>query len=108
MKRAKFSFKLESKGRLANVFFYPENKTMSIRLTSEDRKTWENDEFELLVEDPFDYLLEVYAISGTEWKAQLDIIDDDGESKKFLSWSGVTGDTSRNTSERTKPVKNLP
>ncbi|MNE00332.1 hypothetical protein D3C80_927400 [compost metagenome] len=70
------------------------------------RKEWENDEFELLVENPFEYTLKVFAVTGTEWEAELKIITSDGE-KAFLKWEGETGDTKRNVSIRTKPLKNI-
>lgn len=108
MKKAKFYFKLTSKGRLANVFFYPEQENSTIILDSNsDRKEWENEEFELLVEDPFEYTLQVFGISGTDWEAELKLITD-SDKKDFLKWKGTTGDTRRNISVRTKPIKNLP
>lgn len=108
MKKAKFYFKLTAEGRLANVFFFPEQEKSTIFLeTDQGRKEWVNEEFELLVEDPFEYGLQVFGVSGTEWNAELKLIIDN-EKKEFIKWSGVTGDTRRNISERTKPIKKLP
>lgn len=108
MKKAKFYFKLTAKGKLANVFFFPEKEETTIILnTDSDRKEWENDEFELLVEDPFDYTLKVFGVSGTEWEAELKIFSGN-DKKDFLEWKGETGDTRRNISVRNKPTKNLP
>ncbi|GAA0892590.1 hypothetical protein GCM10009122_22690 [Fulvivirga kasyanovii] len=107
MKTVKFNFKLTSKGSLANVFFYPEQEDVSILLKADSKgKEWKNESFELLVEDPFEYTLHVYGVSGTEWEAELKIIGD--SEVNFLKWSGTTGDTRRNISVRTKPTKNLP
>lgn len=106
MRKVKFYFKISSEGTLANVFFYPEQENVSILLTTEDKKEWENKEFELLVEDPFEYTLMVFGVSGTSWNAELKIISPEGK-KEFLSWNGETGDTRRNISVRTKPVKNI-
>ncbi|MDQ6530929.1 hypothetical protein [Flavobacterium sp. LHD-85] len=107
MKKVKFHFKLISKGTLANVFFYPEQEESTIILKSDSkRKEWENDEFELLIENPFEYTLKVFGVTGTEWEAELKIITLDGE-KAFLKWEGETGDTKRNVSIRTKPLKNI-
>jgi hypothetical protein len=108
MKKVKFYFKLTSKGSLANVFFYPEQETISVILERDsDSKEWKNESFELLVEDPFDYELQLFGMSGTEWEAELKIINGT-EKVDFLKWSGTTGDTRRNISIRTKPVINLP
>jgi hypothetical protein len=108
MKKTKFYFKLTSKGSLANVFFYPEQENVSIRLeTDSDKKEWENNSFELLVEDPFEYTLQVFGVSGTDWDAELKIITESNKND-FIKWSGQTGDTRRNISIRTKPIKNLP
>lgn len=108
MKKVKFYFKLSSKGRLANVFFFPEKEDSTIILeTNSNRKEWKNKEFELLVENPFDYTLQVFGVSGTNWEAELKLITDAGE-KDFLHWKGTTGDTRRNISIRTKPTKNIP
>ena len=108
MKKAKFCFKLTSKGKLANVFFYPEQENSTIILDSDsDRKEWENEEFELLVEDPFEYTLQVFGGSGTDWEADLKLIAN-SDKIDFLKWEGTTGDTRRNISVRTKPIKNLP
>lgn len=108
MKKAKFYFKLTATGRLANVFFFPEQERSTVILeTNSGKKEWVNDEFELLIEDPFEYTLQVFGVSGTSWEAELKIITDD-EVKDFIQWSGTTGDTRRNISERTKPIKNLP
>jgi len=107
MKKVKFHFKLTSEGRLANVFFYPEEENSTIILEADsERKEWENEDFELMVENPFEYVLKVFGVSGTEWKAELKIITQDGE-KDFLKWEGITGDTKRNLSVRKKPVKNI-
>lgn len=107
MNKVKFYFKLTSKGRLANVLFFPEQENTSILLeTNSDKKEWENDEFELMVENPFEYKLQVFGVSGTKWEAELKTIKD-SEKKDFLSWSGETGDTRRNISERTKPIKDV-
>ena len=108
MKKAKFYFKLTSKGSLANVFFYPEQEDVSIILETDSiRKEWRNESFELLVEDPFEYILQVFGVSGTDWEAELKIITKSSKID-FLMWSGQTGDTRRNISIRTKPIKNLP
>lgn len=107
MKKVKFHFKLTSTGTLANVFFYPEQEESTIILKADSkRKEWENKEFELLVEDPFEYTLKVFGVSGTKWEAELKLITADGE-KNFLKWEGETGDTKRNISVRTKPLKNI-
>ncbi|MDP5199811.1 hypothetical protein [Flavobacterium sp. DG2-3] len=107
MKKVKFHFKLISKGTLANVFFYPEQEESTIILkTDSKRKEWENEEFELLIENPFEYTLKVFGVTGTEWEAELKVITPDGE-KAFLKWEGETGDTKRNISVRTKPTKNI-
>lgn len=109
MQKVKFKFKLVSEGRLEKVRFYPENEMMSIHLDkSEDRKTWSNNEIELLIENPFDYTLKVFGVSDTEWTADLKIILSDGNEVNFLEWKGTTGDTARNLSVREKPVKDLP
>ena len=108
MKKAKFYFKLTSKGSLANVLFFPEKEKVSIILkTDSTRKNWENKEFELHVEEPFEYLLQAFGVSGTEWKAELKIVVNNVK-VDFIEWEGITGDTRRNISERTEPVKNLP
>ena len=108
MKKAKFYFKLTSKGRLANVFFFPEQERVTILLeTDQGRKEWINQEFELLVKNPFEYGLQVFGVSGTEWSAELKLIIGN-EKKAFIEWSGITGDTRRNISERITPIKNLP
>ncbi len=108
MKKVKFYFELKSEGSLANVFFYPEQEEVSIRLKTESqRKKWKNDSFELLIEEPFDYVLKVYGVSGTKWEAELKIVSSI-ENKSFLKWSGTTGDTRRNISIRKKPIINLP
>jgi hypothetical protein len=107
MENAKFHFKLESVGRLANVRFFPEQDMSSIILTVDnDRKVWENEEFELLVLNPFEYTLQVFGVSGTEWEATLKIIGNSGESD-FIKWKGETGDTKRNFSVRTQPTKDV-
>ena len=108
MQNVKFSFKLTAKGKLANVFFFPENSDHTIRIETKDFKIWENEEFELEVNNPFEYKLRVYGATGTDWEAILNITDDNDESKEFIKWKGTTGDLSANTSERTNPVKNLP
>jgi hypothetical protein len=108
MKNAKFYFKLTSQGSLANVSFSPEKEELSIVLKFDGpRKNWENKEFELLVENPFEYILKVFGVTGTSWKAELKFLED-GVKKDFLEWDGVTGDTRRNFSERTTPIKNIP
>lgn len=108
MEKVNFYFELTSKGSLANVFFYPEKENVSVRLeTDSDRKEWKNESFELLVENPFEYELQVYGVSGTEWEAELKIIKK-SDAKSFIKWTGTTGDTRRNISVRTKPIKNLP
>lgn len=107
MKKAKFYFKLTAKGSLANVRFYPEQENISIIIeTDSKRKEWKNESFELLVEEPFDYNLQVFGVSGTDWEAELKLIK---KSTKvdYLKWSGTTGDSRRNISIRTKPVINL-
>lgn len=107
MKKVKFHFKLESLGRLANVRFFPEQDMSSIILTVDnDRKVWENEEFELLVLNPFEYTLQVFGVSGTEWVATLKIINNAGESV-FIEWKGETGDTKRNISVRNQPTKDI-
>lgn len=106
MKTVKFYFKLESKGSLENVYFYPENEPSIIISTSAVKKEWENKSFELMVQNPFEYKLVVFGVSGTEWKAELKIIKDN-EKVDFLSWEGTTGDTRRNISERKKPTKDV-
>lgn len=107
MKKVKFYFKLTSKGTLANVFFYPEQEESTILLKADSkRKEWENEEFELLVVNPFEYTLKVFGVTGTEWEAELKIITSEGK-KDFLKWEGETGDTKRNVSVRTKPLKNI-
>ncbi|OJJ20465.1 hypothetical protein BKI52_18585 [marine bacterium AO1-C] len=108
MKKVKFYFKLTSKGSLNNVFFYPEKEDTKIRLkVDSEGKKWESTEFELLVEDPFDYSLTVFGVSGTKWEAELKLVNKEGR-HSFIKWEGVTGDTRRNISKRTKPVKNIP
>ncbi|MDO5970022.1 hypothetical protein Q4Q35_09390 [Flavivirga aquimarina] len=108
MKKVNFYFELKSKGSLANVFFYPEQENVSVRLeTDSNRKEWKNESFELLVENPFEYELQVYGVSGTEWEAELKIITK-SNTKSFIKWSGTTGDTRRNISVRRKPIMNLP
>ncbi|MEQ9403922.1 MAG: hypothetical protein RIM99_10070 [Cyclobacteriaceae bacterium] len=104
MKEVEFSFKLTAKGRLSNVFFYPEQETMSIRLETADHKVWENKSFKLNVANPFEYELAVFGVSGTEWEAELRI---KGQTKAFIEWEGETGDTRRNVSIRTKPEKDV-
>jgi hypothetical protein len=108
MKKVKFYFQLKSKGSLANVFFYPEQENVSIRLeTDSKRKEWTNKSFELLIEEPFEYVLQVFGVSGTDWEAELKIISGT-DNKGFLKWTGTTGDSIRNISVRKKPIINLP
>ena len=107
MKKVKFYFKLESQGALENVFFSPEANKESIRIkTNSQRKEWVNEQFELMVVNPFEYTLTVFGVTGTGWKAELMIIDD-GNKKDFLKWEGSTGDTKNNFSIRTSPTKNV-
>jgi len=108
MKKIIFYFELKSKGSLANVFLYPEQEEVSVRLeTDSKRKEWKSKPFELLIEEPFEYVLQVFGVSGTEWEAELKIVSKP-ENKPFLKWSGTTGDTRRNISIRKKPIVNLP
>ena len=105
MQKVKFTFKLTSKGMLNNVFFYPEQEDVTILLNAnQERKIWTNQEFELLVDDQFEYTLKVFGVSGTEWEAELKVVTESGQSN-FLKWKGITGDTRRSISVRTKPVK---
>lgn len=107
MKKVTFYFKLTSVGKLANVFFYPEQESVSILLKADGaQKEWENEGFELLVENPFEYTLQIFGVSGTEWAAELKIITEMGK-QDFLKWEGTTGDSRRNISIRTKPTKNI-
>ncbi|TRX31199.1 hypothetical protein FNW52_18975 [Flavobacterium sp. ZT3R18] len=107
MKKVKFYFKLEAIGSLENVFFCPEKETTSIILkTDSERKEWLNEQFELMVENPFEYTLTVFGVTGTHWEAELKIINGDDE-KVFLEWKGITGDTKNNFSIRNKPTKNV-
>lgn len=107
MKNVKFHFKLVSKGRLANVFFFPEQETSTVILKADDDlKVWENEEFELLVLNPFEYTLQVFGVNGTKWEAELNVINTSGESN-LIKWKGITGDTKRNMSVRNQPTKNI-
>jgi hypothetical protein len=107
MKTVKFHFKLESAGRLEYVKFFPEESEDSIVITPDaNRKVWENKGFEVEVSNPFQYVLSIAGASDTTWKASLKIIDGD-EEHDFLSWEGRTGDTSKNLSRRTTPIKNI-
>ena len=108
MQKVKFSFRLVAKKSLANVFFFPDGNEESIFLKrGKNGKEWKNDEFELLVDLPFDYKLKVFGPHGTTWEAELGIIRSN-EVIDFIKWWGKTGDTRRNISERHKPTKYLP
>lgn len=109
MKKVKFYFKLVSTGELEDVAFFPEDAQISIKIKHDSsRKKWENTGFELYVDNPFEYVLIVFGLSGTQWEAELKIVEIDGSHSDFLKWSGITGDTTNNISRRTKPVKNIP
>jgi hypothetical protein len=107
MKKVTFHFKLESVGSLEYVRFFPEDSEDSIPIkTDDDRKVWECESFDFDVENPFQYVLVVVGVSGTSWKAFLKIITDEGE-RDFLEWEGKTGDTAKNVSRRTTPIRNI-
>lgn len=108
MKRVTFKFNLKSTGRLENVWFYPEDEHNSIIIERDASRTkWINKEFTLLVQDPFEYKLRVFGISGTKWEAEVKI-QKGQEWAPFIAWKGETGDTRRNISIRTKPEINIP
>lgn len=107
MKKVKFYFKLVAKGSLENVYFCPEEETESILIkTNTDKKEWTNKQFELMVNNPFEYKLIVFGVTGTKWTAELKIING-SEKEPFLEWEGETGDTRNNFSDRTKPNKDV-
>lgn len=108
-KNVSFQFKLEGKGKIWSVNFYPEkDEDFTLPFTkSADLKTWETEVFEFEVVDPFDFKLVVGARSGTKWDATLKIINGTKETD-FIKMKGKTGDSDRNKSIVTKPSTPLP
>lgn len=106
----KFRLKVKGKGKIFNVMIFAENTINPFYATTDNGKDWEVD-FEVEVEEPFAYDLQVAAPNNTSWDGKLLIITDKNGAEHtvpYLEWSGITGEEKNNISVRRKPIKQIP
>lgn len=110
----KFKIKIEGKGKLWRVKFYPEKQKdtpVPLKAATNNKKFY-NDGFLVEVDNPFEYELIVTGPQNTKWEGTLKTVNKDGEEQDFIKWSGKTGDGDGSngideTSIRKKPTKDI-